>query len=114
MILLVMEKISQGDIMDSEFECLADKRLAPKNRAFSGKILVWGNMTRKKLFFEYRFDKERMVTNVIVTILVKGKEYDYPCYFLDCNNPVKSSESISPKFDITLPIQVIRISPQVT
>jgi hypothetical protein len=94
-------------------ELLAVKRRRPVNKAFSGTILVWGSVRKKRLFFEYIFDRREMVTNVIITVRVNEKEYDFLCHNRDPNNPLKSSDCGEPEFDITLPIDVIRVRPQV-
>lgn len=94
-------------------ELLAVKRKHPDNNAFSGTILVWGSVKKKRLLFEYLFDRWEMVTNVIITVRVNERKYDFLCHNQDPGNPIKSSDCGEPEFNISLPINVIRVRPQV-
>jgi hypothetical protein len=94
-------------------EHLISRRMLPENGAFSGTLLVWGNIREGKLLFEYLFDRRDMVTNLVVTIEAGGREYDFLCCHRDHNNPMKTSGIKETAFDIRLPVNLVRVRPQV-
>ena len=79
--------------------------------AFSGNLLIDGNIHNNLILFRFVFDNLERVSPVCIEIEVLGKIYNYFCDIRDFTNPVMKTPLIETEFCLQNRIKVLKVEP---
>jgi hypothetical protein len=93
---------------------MGSKKLGPQDNSFSGFLHIYGDIIENKIFLDYQFDQPEKTVNLIATLLVSNKEYEFFVgYRYDDNPGIISSSEEDADFNMTEEIFPLRIRTQV-
>ena len=90
---------------------LIPKPIYVQNDAFSGKLLIDGNIINNLLLFRFEFDAAENMSPVCVHVEVLRKIYQYFCDIRDFSSPIMKSRVINPDFCLKNRIEILKIEP---
>jgi len=93
---------------------LIPKPIDVQSGAFSGKLLVDGNISSNLLLFRFQFDTAESVCPLYIQVEVSGQAYQFLCNIRDFANPLMKTLVTEPEFSLKSAIKILGLESPVS